>query len=80
MGFAQKLVADAVQRGTKSCHAAFLACRKVAFEHDRQTDTRRNKHQILGTLYTKGPKGQLTLYSVGHPGSITRIVKLVRKR
>ena len=25
---------------------------------DRRTDTRTNKHQILGTLYTKGPKGQ----------------------
>ena len=24
----------------------------------RRTDTRTNKHQILGTLYTKGPKGQ----------------------
>ena len=26
---------------------------------DGRTDTRTNKHQILGTLYTKGPKGQL---------------------
>ena len=25
----------------------------------RQTDGRTNKHQILGTLYTKGPKGQI---------------------
>ena len=25
---------------------------------DGRTDTRTNKHQILGTLYTKGPKGQ----------------------
>ena len=42
---------------------------KVAFERDGRTDTqtdrrtdgRTNKHQILGTLYTKGPKGQKTL-------------------
>ena len=27
---------------------------------DGRTDTRTNKHQILGTLYTKGPKGQLS--------------------
>ncbi|RTZ85459.1 MAG: hypothetical protein DSY95_04775 [SAR324 cluster bacterium] len=25
---------------------------------DGRTDRRTNKHQILGTLYTKGPKGQ----------------------
>ena len=57
--------ADAVQRAPKSCHAAFLACMKVAFERDRhqtdtQTDRRTNKHQILGSPYTKGPKGQQT--------------------
>ncbi len=31
---------------------------------DRRTDTRTNKHQILGTLYTKGPKGQI------YPGNL----------
>ena len=29
-----------MQRDAKSCHAAFLACRKVAFECDGQTDRR----------------------------------------